>query len=884
MKKYRIVGIAQIHNELRKGNLKRFLKYFRPLVDELVLYDDASTDGSFEFAQKFTPHVIRGIHNEFGQEIAHKKLLLKEALKLKPDFILWLDADEIFTVNAAEELPKLCQKMAKNQIDGISFHELNLWRSMSWRRVDNAYDDGWFVRLWRVTPKIGYEKAKRGLHQYQHPSTLKKMAKTEKIQVIHYGFSSDDTILRKYLTYQSHGQTGWELQRLIDESILSLKAVDPSLFPPALRVRDRKPLPRSLPAWHHLAEMRRDELLRPTISIVCLVYKSTEWLQFAYEQVLRYTDLADKEFFFVANDATESVKQYLRDHYIPHHIFDNTPDHRKEWYINNVYRAWNFAAKKAKGDYILFINSDMGLTPNWVESLFKHLNGMNCVAARLVESGKMPSGEHGISKNFGRTWREYRERAFQTFAQRVRENRLVDGGLYMPLLIRREDFLKVGGYPEGNVIPGSDPLHPRIAKKGDPVESGDAVLMKKLKTVGVTHQTAYDSVAYHFQEGEMDALSKAESARDAEVIFANDYLTGVMGEKTMWNHLIDALPLATGIDKKRVGTAEPFAARAKKVIHRDYPNARVIVQNASFVDRIDPEKYTIVFLQDNLRGMGRPSEQQENNLKHAQLHVANSRLTTDAYPEYNFEIIPIGVDSILFSPKNKRAVRRELGLTAKKVGIFVGDLSPVKGWPEVKKIIEKRKDIFWIVVSKSEERYKAPNVSMYNKVDQHLLAKLYNAADFFILGSPVETLCLAAIEAAMCDVPILMHDTGIFSDLTDEERNKTGLFVGDLAKNVDRVLRTKFSPRRVMVARRLTREGMTDAWYGTLQQALQTARTIVLQEETRALLLSPGQKLRRGLVRIMTPPWKVTKNTLKAVLPKKTADTLYNFAMRMKDR
>ena len=81
---YKIVCIVQIYNEIEKGNLERFFKYISPVVDEVVVYDDCSTDGSFEYALKTTPHVIRGSKNDFAAEINHKILLLEYALELKP--------------------------------------------------------------------------------------------------------------------------------------------------------------------------------------------------------------------------------------------------------------------------------------------------------------------------------------------------------------------------------------------------------------------------------------------------------------------------------------------------------------------------------------------------------------------------------------------------------------------------------------------------------------------------------------------------------------------------------------------------------------------------------------------------------------------------------
>jgi glycosyltransferase involved in cell wall biosynthesis len=891
MSTYRIVAIAQIHNELRKGNLRRFLKYLRPLVDEVVIYDDASTDGSFEYVKRFTPHVIRGAKNEFTEEMSHKKQLLAEALKFSPDFVMYLDADEILSANAVRELPKICQMMVSKKIDGMTFKKINLWRSQSWQRVDNAYDAGWFTHLWRVTPGIGYPQVKPGLHQPPYPPTLKKIAKTNKIRMLHYGFSSDEAIMSKYLTYRRHGQTGWTLSRLIDESTLTLQAVGPALFPPKLRVREPRPAARPLPEWHKLIERRQDELLPPAISIVSLIYKSTEWLRFAYEQVLRYIDLSDKELFFVANDATESVKQYLHDQYIPHYVFENTPAHRKEWYINNVYRAWNYAAKMARGDYILFINSDMGFTPNWVENLFKHLDGKNCVASRLVESGKMPSGEPGISKNFGRKARLYDERSFQEFAKKITGNRLFDGGLYMPLLIKRSDFLAVGGYPEGNVVPGSDPWKPKIAREGEAAISGDVILMEKLKSIGIKHQTAFDSVAYHFQEGEMDDRPTTYKEADAEIIFANDLLTGVMGERTMWNVLLERLPLVTGIDRLKIGQTRDIARKARAYIGKYFPHAKIVVQNATFMGRVDPNKYTIVFLQDDLRGMGRPSHEQEFNLRKANLRITNSSLTASSYPEYNFEIIPIGVDEDLFRPLPKAPLRRKFGFPNKKIGIFVGDLSPVKGWPEIKKMIEKNKDIFWIVVSKSDERYEAPNVAMYNKISQELLSELYNCADFFILGSPVETLCLAAIEAAMCNVPVIMHNTGIFADFTEEEKRRVGFFAGGLDDKVDLIFRHTFTPRQVMIERKLTQDDMVTSWYQLLKQALQEARAKTLQRQAIPLTVIVWGWIRQSVAQLTDLvlhalnvlarfTLRIIIATARAVIPR----PIYRFLTRTYDR
>lgn len=817
---YKIICIAQIYNELRKGNLERFVKHVKPLVDELVVYDDGSTDGSCELLQQHTSHIIRGTRNNFINEIAHKQKLLNEALLLNPDFILWLDADEVLTANAEEALQELCSSCVKQNADGVSFQELNLWRSHSWRRLDNRYDDGWFVRLWRVTPELMFTQTKEGLHQQQHPSSIRNVIKSSEIKVIHYGFASDRSLAYKYLAYKSHGQTGWALDRLLDETSLEVQQVPKELFPPNLWVDDEAPRRRTFSEALANVEQFRPSVFQPGVSIICLIYKSVEWLEFVYRQVLRYTDLQNKEFFFVANDPSEEVVQYLRDHYIPHHIWNNSPEQKTEWYINNVYRAWNYGAKMAKGDYLLFINSDMAFTPGWFDRLYESIDGRNCVTSRLVESGKLLSGQYAISKNFGRTIKEYNEEGFLGYADSIKEHGAHEGGLFMPLLIRKDHFQDVGGYPEGNIVPGSDVKNPTIAKKGEPCVSGDVVLMEKLKSQGIKHQTALGSVVYHFQCGEMDEKEiPAALTEDPKVVVCNDYLGGRMGEKTMWGFLLELLPSTTGVDMTVVGTEGDFAVNAHDYIRAQHSQSTIILQNASFIDMIDDSRLTVAYLQDNLRAMLRTSVQQEQNLRNAHLLVTNSRLTARSYPEYEFEIIPIGVDGQLFRPMDKRALRKEFDFPDQRIGIFVGDFSEVKGWQKVKKIVDARKDLFWILVSKDTKDYQAPHCKTYNRINQPLLAKLLNCADFFILGSPVETQCLAAIEACMCDIPVIMHNTGIFADFSEEERRRVGIFGEQFEVAIDSIVTGSYTPRRMMFEKGLTVEGMRDRWIKVLERA-----------------------------------------------------------------
>lgn len=252
---------------------------------------------------------------------------------------------------------------------------------------------------------------------------------------------------------------------------------------------------------------------KKTISYVCLIYRSVNYLKFVYEQFHKFTTLYDgDEFYFVANDPTDAVLDYLRNNNIKHYVHINTEEQKKEWYINNVYRAWNTAGRNAKGDYVVFLNSDFAFSENWSENLQKNIRDDICLCSRLVErgleDGGLDSGKYGIEKSFGNSTTNYREQDFIDFANGIRESKVCSGGLFMPLMIKKLHLEQINYYPEGNIIKGSNIFNPIYATQKDVYEngieciSGDVVLMEKLKTIGVEHYTCFDSIVYHFQQGE----------------------------------------------------------------------------------------------------------------------------------------------------------------------------------------------------------------------------------------------------------------------------------------------------------------------------------------------------------------------------------------------
>lgn len=243
----KLIAFIQMFNESTKGNLVRCLENCKLWADDIVIYDDASTDDSVEIASRYTSHIIRGTENSISKELSHKQELLEYAKTLNPDWIFWIDCDEILDANACNGgLRALCEKNMETKVDAFSFHELNLWRGETYYRKDSLFHSGWFVRLWRVTPNIHFA-VKDGVHLRIYPITIETVEQAP-FEVIHYGFCHYKQMLKKIgadhwteKEFQTLGVDNW----ILNETQCNTRKVDPALFPDHAKPKDY--WPRSFP-------------------------------------------------------------------------------------------------------------------------------------------------------------------------------------------------------------------------------------------------------------------------------------------------------------------------------------------------------------------------------------------------------------------------------------------------------------------------------------------------------------------------------------------------------------------------------------------------------------------------------------------------------------
>jgi GT2 family glycosyltransferase len=524
-----ITALLQIYNEKQSGHLERFLKWNNSLYDNLVVLDDKSTDDSVEFIKPHASLLIENTMNSFRSELRNKGLLLDSAKEAFPetDWFLWLDADELLLEDRSS-IDSLLAKTSSADFDGIELPLVNLWRSEYFYRNDSGFNEVKNVRFWRNTADLNFSK-KSGLHNLLHPLGIKKVLEMDGLKVLHFGFSSALLIANKFSIYRENGQRGRNLLRLIDETNLQVENVELQKFSLGSRFKNYYQNNRninfpnekvSFPTYLDLAStVLPNKEKKPTVTLISLIYAGVDWLEFQYSELLQLKNEfgpGEVEILFIANDASESVINFLNSNLIP---YKSAPGRKSqsEWYINSVYRAYNFGVKEAKGEYVLLTNSDMSYAPGFLYSMMQQRSPSKYLVGKLVESGRLKPASLAIKKNLGRKLEKFKRAKFYKFANKISSDSLTPGGLFMPCLIDRNVFLNKGGFPEGNIRASSLQKYietgiSEIATHGEQLVPGDLAFVKALEFNKINHQTIGGAVAYHFQEGE-----KSESKEDLNI-------------------------------------------------------------------------------------------------------------------------------------------------------------------------------------------------------------------------------------------------------------------------------------------------------------------------------------------------------------------------------
>jgi D-inositol-3-phosphate glycosyltransferase len=161
-----------------------------------------------------------------------------------------------------------------------------------------------------------------------------------------------------------------------------------------------------------------------------------------------------------------------------------------------------------------------------------------------------------------------------------------------------------------------------------------------------------------------------------------------------------------------------------------------------------------------------------------------------------FAVIPPGVDATVFRPHDAATSRRELGIDAEQVVLYVGRLDPMKRLDLLLRAVamqpeSRRRDLAVVVVGGNDDgdriaahkyRRMAADlgleslVDMRSNVPQNELPLYYSAATICAVPSAYESFGMVAIESMACQTPVVAFDVG---GLATTVRNESSGFLAE---------------------------------------------------------------------------------------------------------
>jgi glycosyltransferase involved in cell wall biosynthesis len=295
----------------------------------------------------------------------------------------------------------------------------------------------------------------------------------------------------------------------------------------------------------------------------------------------------------------------------------------------------------------------------------------------------------------------------------------------------------------------------------------------------------------------------------------NDRLTCIPNTKTFWHDLLDWLPSLQ--DKcnghTSFGVLPIYIENEARNGAPDY-----IIRNATYFRPMNIQTKTVSLLQD----LAPNNPMQINVCNTSDVVVYNSPYTMSHYKgKINTRevMIPLGVDFNKFVPMDED-FSEELGILPNSI-LFIGanNASP-KGFDIMEEIINKT-DFNFCLVMKDGYQSNNPRVKVFNRIDHDKLIKVMNSCEMLVCTSRVETLHLAGVEAAACNLPLVTSNVGIYYDLDHGKwgRNTRTFNSNDFIREINYVKDnlSEFSPREYFLEMGLDTETCKNRWINLIE-------------------------------------------------------------------
>ncbi|MBP1760879.1 MAG: hypothetical protein H6Q64_421 [Firmicutes bacterium] len=201
--KQKIVAMMPVRNEAGRY-LKEVLAHLSRWVDAIVILDDCSDDDTIDVTGHFEKVIVYKNDEPLfaSNEPAMRRKLWQLAAEEKPDWIVAVDADEIFEDRIINEIDLL---LDQNDFYGISFRVFDFWQDPASYRIDGGWNP-WrksLLFMVRYNPHLDSQWMQREVHCGRFPQAYEnRIAYYSDIRVKHYGWLNPEDHYRKYLYYR----------------------------------------------------------------------------------------------------------------------------------------------------------------------------------------------------------------------------------------------------------------------------------------------------------------------------------------------------------------------------------------------------------------------------------------------------------------------------------------------------------------------------------------------------------------------------------------------------------------------------------------------------------------------------------------------------------
>lgn len=181
--------------------LDRSLLEFKRLCDDAIIATNNADDNTKQTIKKYGFQSYED-NREWGKEQpAIKTALLTRAGDLKPDWIIALDADEVF-----------CQSFTRNEAEALTQSEeiafnfliVNLYNDEHHFAHSSGIQRFWNIRFYKFLPEFGLQFQRKALHCGLAPPMAYRYGWHAPFYVLHFGLMLKEDRQRKIERYQKY--------------------------------------------------------------------------------------------------------------------------------------------------------------------------------------------------------------------------------------------------------------------------------------------------------------------------------------------------------------------------------------------------------------------------------------------------------------------------------------------------------------------------------------------------------------------------------------------------------------------------------------------------------------------------------------------------------